>query len=78
MWWHERYCVSRSRDEIRHPALRLQANMAGRRIRSLAAKLEHATGCTIEQLAEQAERWPASGQPAARGSDLAVAPALTE
>jgi len=68
MWWHERYCVSRSRDEIRHPALRLQANMAGRRIRSLAAKLEHATGCSIEQLALQAERSPASARPGAPGA----------
>ena len=57
-----RITVSRARDEIRHAALRLRANMAGPRTKSLASKLEHATGCTIEQLALQAERWPASAQ----------------
>ena len=60
--------VSRARDEIRHTALRLQANLAGRRIKRLAARLEYATGCTIEQLALQAERWPASARPGAHGA----------
>lgn len=54
--------VSRARDEIRHAAMRLRVDVAGASTRSLAAKLEHANGCTIEQLAAQAERWPASGQ----------------
>ena len=59
--------VSRARDEIRHAAIRLSADMAGARTRSLVAKLEHAAGCTIEQLAAQAERWPASAQLAPLG-----------
>lgn len=54
--------VSRARDEIRHAALRLRADIAGASTRSLVAKLEHAAGCTIEQLAASAERWPASAQ----------------
>ena len=54
--------VSRARDEIRHAALRLRADLAGASTRSLVAKLEHAAGCTIEQLAASAERWPASAQ----------------
>ena len=58
----QKVSVSRARDEIRHAALRLSANMAGPSTKRLAAKLEHATGCTIEQLAAQAERWPASAQ----------------
>ena len=59
--------VSRARDEIRHAALRLSADMAGASVKSLAAKLEHATGCTIAQLAAHAERWPASAQVARPG-----------
>ena len=59
--------VSRARDEIRHAALRHGANLASPGTRSLATKLEHATGCTIEQLAAQAARWPASARPAQLG-----------
>jgi len=58
----QKVSVSRARDEIRYTALRLSANMAGPSAKSLAANLEHATGCTIEQLAAHAERWPASAQ----------------
>lgn len=65
-----RVTLSRARDEIRHAALRLRSNMAGRSIKSLAAKLERATGCTIEQLALQAERWPASAQLESRQPDI--------
>ena len=54
--------VSRARDEIRHAAIRVKADMAGARTRSLVSKLEQATGCTLEQLAAQAELWPASAQ----------------
>jgi hypothetical protein len=64
----QKVSVGRARDEIRHTALRLSANMAGPSARSLAAKLEHATGCTIEQLATHAERWPASAQLAQLGN----------
>ncbi len=60
--------VSRARDEIRHAAIRLRADMAGASTRRLVAKLEHAAGCTIEQLAAQAELWPASAQLAHPGS----------
>jgi hypothetical protein len=42
--------------------------MAGASTRSLVAKLEHAAGCTIEQLAAQAELWPASAQLSHPGS----------
>jgi hypothetical protein len=55
-----RVTVSRVRDEIRYAALRLSAHLAGPSVKSLAAKLEHATGCTIEHLAAEAERWPPS------------------
>jgi hypothetical protein len=54
--------VSRARDEIRHAAIRLAADMAGASTKSLVAKLEQATGCNIEQLAVLAERWPASAR----------------
>jgi len=59
--------VSRARDEIRHAAIRLSADLAGASTRSLVAKLEQAAGCTIEQLAAQAELWPASAQLAPLG-----------
>jgi hypothetical protein len=68
--------VSRARDEIRHAALRLSLNLAGSNTRRLADKLEHATGCTIEALALQAERWPASAQVEATPADMEVAPAI--
>jgi hypothetical protein len=68
--------VSRARDEIRHAALRLSVNLAGSNTRRLAAKLEHATGCTIEALALQAERWPVSAQVEAPPADMKVAPAI--
>ena len=54
--------VSRARDEIRHAAIRVRADIAGASTRSLVSKLEHAAGCTLEQLAAQAELWPASAQ----------------
>jgi hypothetical protein len=68
--------VSRARDEIRHAALRLRVNVAGRRTRSLAAKLEHATGCTIDQLSLHAERWP-SAQLVPAAPDIGIARAMT-
>ena len=59
--------VSRARDEIRHAAIRLSVDLAGASTRRLIAKLEDAAGCTIEQLAAQAERWPASARVAPLG-----------
>ena len=69
--------VGRARDEIRHAALRLRFNVAGQRTRCLAAKLEHATGCTIEQLSLHAERWPASAQLVPAPPDIGIARAMT-
>lgn len=49
--------AGRARDEIRHTAVCLEAGMAGPSLRSLAARLEKATGCTIDELAARAEQW---------------------
>lgn len=59
--------VSRARDEIRHAAIRVRADVAGASTRRLVSKLEHAAGCTLEQLAAHAELWPASAQLPAPG-----------
>ena len=50
--------IGRARDEIRHAAACLEAGMAGPGVRSLAARLEKATGCTIGELATLSEDWP--------------------
>ena len=49
--------AEQARAEIQHASARLRAGMSGLDSTELAARLERATGCTIEELEAEAELW---------------------
>lgn len=58
----ERITVEGARSEIAHAFARLQTGFAGLDSSELAWQLERETGCSIEELAAEAEHWPSDVQ----------------